>query len=80
MESGADKLTDDKVIKIPFNKNNLATTENKWNCEKDPITRVCWIGTMTPMWCSYSKMVDLSLLAGSLSVLGKTFRSHELQY
>ena len=32
------------------------------------------------MQCSYSKIVDLSLLTGSLSVLAKTFRSHRREY
>ena len=46
--SGAHTLTDDKIIKSLFNKNNKATIK-KYNSIKDLITRACQISAMLPM-------------------------------
>ena len=34
-------LIDDKIIKTPFSKHYTVTIKNKWNFNKDFITRVC---------------------------------------
>ena len=45
----AHTVTDDKIIKSPFNQNNVAAIKSKLNSQKDLITRACRIGTMVPM-------------------------------
>ena len=77
---GAHALTQDKIIKNPFNKSTAATIKTKSNSNKDLITRACRIGTMMPIQCSYSKIVYLSLLTGCLSIPVKTFCSHALKH
>ena len=59
--SDAHTLTDDKIIKSPFNKNNAATIKNKKNFNNDFTTRVCRIPNIVQILCSYSKMVNLLL-------------------
>ena len=39
--SGVDALRHDKIIKSPFNKNNVATMKSKQNSNKDIITSAC---------------------------------------
>ena len=47
--TGAYTVTDDKIIKSPFNQNNVAAINSKLNSQKDLITRACRIGSMVPM-------------------------------
>ena len=41
VNSGAHTLTDDKITKSPFNKQNIATIKSKQNGNKDLITGAC---------------------------------------
>ena len=47
--SGAHTLTHDKIIKNPFDKNNIATIKRKQNSRKYHTTRVSGIGTLVLM-------------------------------
>ena len=46
--SSAHTLPHDKIIKSPFNKNNVAVIKNNQNSNKYFITRACRIGTVVP--------------------------------
>ena len=48
-DSGVHTRTDDKIIKSPFNMNDVATINNKQISNKDLITRACRIDTMMSM-------------------------------
>ena len=48
--SGAHTIIDDKIIKLSFNKNNVATIKNKWNSNKDLITRACSTDALLPIY------------------------------
>ena len=43
-KSGAQTLTNDKIIKNPSNKNDAAAIKSNLNSNKTLITRACWIG------------------------------------
>ena len=45
-KSGAQTLTNDKIIKNPSNKNDAAAIKSKLSSNKTLITRACWIGTV----------------------------------
>ena len=45
-KSGAQTLTNDKIIKNPSNKNDAAAIKSNLNSNKTLITRACWIGTV----------------------------------
>ena len=45
-KSGAQTLTNDKIIKNPSNKNDAAAIKSNLNSNKTLITRACWIDTV----------------------------------
>ena len=45
-KSGAQTLTNGKIIKNPSNKNDAAAIKSNLNSNKTLITRACWIGTV----------------------------------
>ena len=47
--SSAHTFTHDKIIKSPFNKNNVGTIKSKSRSNKGLITSACRIGIMVPI-------------------------------
>ena len=45
-KSGAQTLTNDKIIKNPSNKNDAAASKSNLNSNKTLITTACWIDTV----------------------------------